>query len=706
MNGDCQPEVLYQLAVTSGSRGEHGRAARLLGRAIRLRPDMPILHGQLGNVLHAQGKHRQAVNSFGRALELAPGDPDHYNNLGNVFRSMRRLEDAIDTYRKGLALQPAHAPLQINLAISLAEYGEAGEAIAVYRRALAAAPQSAEALQGLANLLKEQGRIDESVEFYERLVDVRPEFAPAHLNLGIELQNQGKLESAVRCYRKVLEVQPELAAAHNNLGSALRLQEKTADAIAALRRAAELDPKQVLPLCNLAAALQAEKQWDEARACFERAYALEPENPEVCNLLGTFYSAQEDFDQAMVWYERALALRPHFPEVDSNIANVLRDQGRLDEAVERYQLAIGRKPELADAYNNLGNTLKELARYGESVAAYQKAIELKPDHAGYKWNQALTYLAAGDCERGWAGYEWGFACKQRLPLREFPHPRWEGQSLTGRTILTWGEQGVGDELMFAGCIPELAEAADGCVVECDPRLVTLFARSFPDCDVVPHQTPAHPRTGWPDIDLQVPMGSLPRWLRRSHAEFPRHRGYLKADPARVEYWKNRLAALGPGLKAGISWRSRLMFANRRKYYVPLELWDPILTTPGVEFVNLQYCEYADDIAAAEKRSGVRIHNFADLDLKDALDDVAALTSALDLVITIANINMDLGGALNTETWLFTAKTSQAWTTLGVNYVPWFPGVKMLTRDWNETWDEAVAGAAAQLAELTAGRGPR
>ena len=706
MSSYRQPEALYQLAVASGSRGDHARAARLLARAILLRPTMSILHGQLGNSLHAQGKHEEAVASFGRALHLAPQDPDHYNNLGNVFRSMHRLDAAVETYRKGLALQPSHGPLQINLGIALAEQGNTEEAIAVYRRALAATPDSAEALQGMANALKAQGRVEEAVEFYGRLIDIRPDFIPAHLNLGIELQNQGKVEEAIRCYRKVLELQPEMPAAHNNLGSALRLQEKNAEAIAALQKAVELDPKQILPLCNLGSALQAEKKWDQALAAFEQARALQPGNAEVCNALGTFYSVQEKLDEAQEWYDRALALQPDFAEVDSNIGNVLRDRGQLDQAVIRYRQALARKPEMADAYNNLGNTLKELGRYDESVAAYQKAIDLKPGNPGYKWNQSLTYLAAGDLDRGWPAYEWGFACKQRLPLRNFPHPRWEGQSLSGKTILTWGEQGVGDEIMFAGCIPDLAEAADGCVVECDPRLVTLLARSFRDCDVVPHQEPYHPRTGWPDIDLQIPMGSIPRWLRRSLSDFPKHTGYLRADPARVQFWKGRLAELGDGIKVGISWRSRLMLANRRKYYVPLEQWGPILTTPGANFVNLQYCEYNDDIAAAESKFGVHIHHFQDLDLKDALDEVAALATALDLVITIGNINMDLGGAVNTETWLFTATTSQTWTTLGVNYVPWFPSIKLFTKDWNETWDAAVADAAARLASLTTARGPR
>ena len=691
-----RPEALYNRAVASGVRGNHAQAVRLLSQAILLQPTLSILHGQLGNALCAQHRYEAAVASFERALSLAPDDPDHYNNLGNVFRAMRRIDDALATYRKGLELRPAHAPLLTNLGIALAERGDTEQAAACFRSALASSPDCREATQGLANVLKEQRQLDEALPLYENLVDRNPDLIAAHLNLGIELQNLGKLEEAIRCYRKVIALRPEMAAAHNNLGSALRLLGKGTEAIESLEKAASLDPEQVLPLCNLGSALQAEKKWGEAWAAFHRALALEPNNPEICNCLGTLFCAQENFDAALEWYARAKAIKPEFPEVDSNIANVFRDRNQLEDAEAQYRLAIERKPVLADAYNNLGNTLKELGRYDESVATYQKAIELKPDNPSYRWNQALTQLAAGDLDRGWEGYEFGFACKQRQQLRPFPQPRWQGESLTGKTILTWGEQGVGDEIMFANCIPDLAQAADSCIVECDPRLVTLFARSFPDCEVVPRHEPCHPRTGWPDIDLQVPMGSLPRWLRRSISDFPRHGGYLTADPARVRHWQARLAELGGKIHVGISWRSRLMLASRRKYYVPLDEWAPILGVPGAQFVNLQYSDYHDDLAAAESRFGVRVHDFADLNLKDALDDVGALIAALDLVITIGNINMDLAGGLHTETWLFSPRTSQSWATLGENYTPWFPSVRLLQRDWNESWEAPMAWAAAEL----------
>jgi Flp pilus assembly protein TadD len=487
-----------------------------------------------------------------------------------------------------------------------------------------------------------------------------------------------------------------MAPAHNNLGSALRLQGKFSDAIASLEKAIELDPKLPIAHNNRGVALQGLKKFGDARAAFERAMAIAPEDPEAYNNLGNLSSVEEKFEEALQWFAKAQKLHPDCAEVHNNLANVLREQGRLDKAAEHYRRAIDLKPCFPDAWSNLGNALREQGLFPEALAAYATAIEQKPDNPGFRWNKSLAELSCGKLERGWEAYEWGFACKQRQPVRPFTHPRWEGQSLNGKTILTWGEQGVGDEILFANCLPDLAAAADDCIVECDPRLVPLFARSFPDCEVIRRTDPPQPRTRWPDIDLHSPMGTLPRYFRPSIDRFPRQGGYLRADPARVEYWKKRLAQLGPGPKVGISWRSRLMTAARAKHYIALERWDPILTTPGVCFVNLQYCDYDGDIVEVRRRLGVAIHHFEDLNLRDALDDVAALISALDLNITIANINLALGGAVNTETWLFAIRHSMTWAGLGTGATPWFPKVQVFSRDWNEDSAGSVQAVAAAL----------
>jgi tetratricopeptide (TPR) repeat protein len=656
-------ERLLRQAVQYFHSGELQQAEALCRKGIALGPSLSPFHGQLGNTLRAQGKLPEAVESYRRTLELAPGCADTHHNLGMTLR----------------------------------DAGKPDEAIEQYRMALAARPDYFEALLNLANTLRELGRIAEAIEQYEEAIKLRPEYLPAHLNLGLALEKEDRLEGALTCFYKVLETDPLVPPALGGVANSLKKLGRPAEAIPYLEKAIAADPKLVFAYHHLGGILSQLNRVEDALRCYEQARDVNPDDADTCNNLGNVYATQERFQEAIECYHKAMAQRPQFAEAHNNLGNTLRSLGSIGESMEMFEKALAISPDFFEAHSNLGNALKDQGRFVESIAAYQRAIDLDPSNAGYVWNKALSEVSCGDLANGWLDYEAGFACKQRQPNRPFPQPRWDGSSLTGKTILTWGEQGVGDEIMFASCIPDLVTAADRCVVECDPRLVSLLARSFPDAEVVPRVNPSDGRTSWPDIDLQVPMGSLPRWLRPNVESFPQKRSYLVPDAARVDYWHKRLAELGPGLKVGVSWRSRLMTANRTKHYVALDQWGPIFQVPGVHFINTQYGECRDELASAEERFGIHIHNFGDLDIKDALDEVAALTAALDLVITISNIMMDMGGALGTQTWLFALKDNLDWLNLGVDYAPWFPGVRFFYRRWDGTWEDAVGQVASELA---------
>jgi hypothetical protein len=284
-------------------------------------------------------------------------------------------------------------------------------------------------------------------------------------------------------------------------------------------------------------------------------------------------------------------------------------------------------------------------------------------------------------------------------VRPFPQPRWEGQPLEGKTILVHGEQGVGDEILFASMLPDLVHGGARLVVECDARLTRLLERSLENTEAVPRTDPPHPRTLEGDIDYYSPAGSLARFLRPDTHSFPLHTGYLKADPRRRSEFHNRLRALGPGWKVGICWRSKMRTPTRSLEYTTIDQWGPILQVPGVRFVNLQYDECRQELEQAQAMFGVPIHAFEDLDLMNDLDGAAALTDALDLVITAATAVAHTAGALGKAAWQYQLVTSSDWLTFGTDTIPWFPSTRRFDRRLDQEWDEIIAQVAAELSRL-------
>ena len=170
------------------------------------------------------------------------------------------------------------------------------------------------------------------------------------------------------------------------------------------------------------------------------------------------------------------------------------------------------------------------------------------------------------------------------------------------------------------------------VIECDQRLVSLFQRSFPDAEVRAQSLDSLLRETMHDFDYAIPAGSLPQWFRPALDAFPDRSSFVVADPERVDAWRARLAEIGPGPYAGMSWRSRLNTAERRLEYTRLDEWGPILSVPGVTWVNLQYDDCERELAAAERTFGVTLHRWEWLDLMNDFEEMAALTTALDLVV--------------------------------------------------------------------------
>src|SRR6185312_10472951 len=273
------------------------------------------------------------------------------------------------------------------------------------------------------------------------------------------------------------------------------------------------------------------------------------------------------------------------------------------------------------------------------------------------------------------------------------------------SMLLIGEQGLGDEVMFASYLPELIEALGPrgrLAVALEDRLTPLFQRSFPQVAFSAHASfkldgqslRTAPGVDAGAIDLWAPLASPLERFRPSLAAFPERDSYLTADPARVAHWRGVLAGR-PGPKVGILWKSLKLDGARLREFSPFERWRPVLTTPGVTFVNLQYGECAAELAEARAAFGVDILEPPGIDLKMDLDELAALCVALDLVLGPANATSNIAGACGAPVWLIS--TPVAWPKLGTDRYPWYPRPRVFSTRAFGQWDEVMGDIAGALA---------
>ncbi len=474
----------------------------------------------------------------------------------------------------------------------------------------------------------------------------------------------GQLSSAIATYRRALDAEPDHPAVLADLGHlALRMGEATT-AEALFARVYETDPTNPEAADNLAQALREQARFDDAIAVLRGVLEATPAEAALWNTLGTIVNAQGDSAAALVCFDEALRLVPQFAAARYNRSGVLMDQGQQDAALAECDAALA----IAEGAPGGGNP-HELAMM--------------------RLGRAIMLLTLGRLEQGWAAYDARLdPALPDSPIFDIPCRRLTPEdTLAGLRLLAVNEQGVGDEIMSATLIPDLIRAlgpSGGLTVTVDPRLIPLFARSFPTAQVIAHATvrqEGQTRRSIPEAnavagcEAWTPIASLLARLRPTIESFAHSTGYLRPDPARVAFWRSVLASASPGLKVGLSWRSGLMSSNRRRGYAPLPEWRGVLTTPGVQWANLQYGDCDSELNAAEAAFGVKFWRPPGLDLRQDLDDLAALTAALDLVIGPPNATTNLAAACGTATWFVTSPGG--WVHLGVEgRHPWHPNTKI------------------------------
>ncbi len=487
---------------------------------------------------------------------------------------------------------------------------------------------------------------------------------------------------------------------------------------------------------------------EAALEAFQSAYALEPESADILADLGRLARTLDLNPVAVEFFSMALAKQPTSPHLQAQLSAALRDSHEYGKAVGVLRDAIRGDPANAFLWNALAAVLLQQGDTETALIMADEALRLSPGWPEALFNRAVARLeagqladavsdcdaaaaqvkpaerpailfvraqaklAAGDLAGGWADYDArldpDFANAQ---LFSCPGRRWTpGDDLSGARMLVIGEQGLGDEMMFAGMIPDLIQALgpDGrLTLAVAPRLVSLIQRSFPEATVFAHQTGARRGGGTVttadvpagDVDLWAPMGALARRFRLDPKAFGRDRGVLIPSPDETARWRRALANLDDRPKIGIAWKSMKTYRHRLKQYAPFADWAPLLRTPGVRFVNLQYGDCDAELEAA-RALGVEIWRPPGLDLTDDIDGAAALSGALDLVIGVGNASTNVAAAAGVETWFIHPRI--AWPRLGTDRHPWFARTRVFAADrfgdWRPVLDAVAVALGAYLAE--------
>jgi len=396
---------------------------------------------------------------------------------------------------------------------------------------------------------------------------------------------------------------------------------------------------------------------------------------------------------------RAMIIGPELFEVAFHFGNAWKWLGKPATASNYYQRAMLLSPDTEVPLISLADVLADSAEFRLSQVVYGRACRLHPNSHDALYHLSLVQLRLGDFANGWVNYEhrWFAAVgashlKSASTLRSL-RPEYQASG-SGKRVLLWAEQGVGDEVMFGRLIGEFLPRCRQVLVQIDSRLIGLFSRAFPSVQFFALEQDI-------PIDLydeQLPLGSLGQILRPTAQSFiGKGGGFLTAAAESARKARTDLKVDGAEFLVGLCWRTANP-ENRRARSISLESLMSALDGEGLQFLNLQYGNIDAEISSMTWERRQRLLQHPSIDLTKDLEGVSSLIESCDLVISIGNTVAHLAGALNKKCWVLLPQVA-GWRWLhGHQHCAWYDSVRLFRQDARGRWDGVLAAVSAALKE--------
>jgi tetratricopeptide (TPR) repeat protein len=479
-----------------------------------------------------------------------------------------------------------------------------------------------------------------------------------------------------------LNLLPDRASTLTNLSAAQLKLKKFNEAKLNAQQAIALDAHNSEAYLNLALIEQELKGFDFAIAYFDKAIDLQPHFAEAWFNKGNALHELEHFDEAIACYDTALRFKPDYAQAWSNKGNTLHELQRHEEAMTHHEKTLRLKPNDAQAWLNQANTLHQLKRFNEALASYDTALSLQPDYHEASWNKSLSLLLQGDFANGLPLYEHRWNAKKVSAIagkRFFDQPSWLGsESLCGKTILLYAEQGLGDYIQFCRYAKLVASLGAKVILEVPASLVSLM-QSLEGVSQLVIQGKALPA-----FDYQCPLLSLPLAFHTNLASIPADTPYLTAPADQVAQWGRKLGEKRRK-RVGLVWSSMSSFKNDSQRSLALSDFVQALPLEGFEYICLQ-----KEIKECDKaffKQYPHIQFFGD-ELND-FSDTAALIENLDLVISTCTSIPHLSGALGKKTWVLLSNVPDWRWLMNREDSPWYPSTKLYRQSTTGDWGSVL-----------------
>jgi tetratricopeptide (TPR) repeat protein len=562
------------------------------------------------------------------------------------------------------------------------------DALICCERALAINPNCSDALHLMGRLSLEDNHLDLALEWFASAIRQSPK-AEYLSSLGTALQRQGRRDQALRAFEKAVQLKPDDAGLWTSLGAALEQSKRPSEAVLCFQHALQLNSRHWEAAWRSAVLLQQLGRLDEALVQFDLCDELRPHQAPTLASRSLVLRNLKRFEDYLTCSRQAHAIDPTSAEICNNIGDALMLLGRFVEALAWFDAALELRPSFMQALENKAVALKRMHRFEEALAIYHRIMSVDKANAGAELGLAHVNLLLGNLEAGFRGREARWSVSGLLgSFKDAPEPVWLGeQSIEGKTILIYPDEGLGDTIQYTRYLPMLAARGARVVLVVQDSLYALLS-TLPGVSLcLPSSTAA-----LPPFDVRCPVMSLPFAFRTRLDTIPPP---IPLAPSldHVRTWDKRLGRRDK-LRVGLAWSGSPLHLNDHNRSIPLQLLTHLLDVDAT-FVSLQRDPHPDDRATLFERADI-------VDLTRHLTDfseTAALVSCLDVVTTVDTSIAHLAGTLGCPTWIMLARTPDWRWLMNRDDSPWYPSVRLFRQTSEGDYAGVIDRVRAELARL-------
>lgn len=592
---------------------------------------------------------------------------------------------------------PEAALLAFRQGVAAHQRNEFDRAVELYTIALDGAPELAEAWNNRGAIRAAQLRIADAESDLHTAIQLNPGYGEAYNNLGIIADARKANDEAVAFFSRAVECDNPRAEWFNNYGNALLKELRLDAALHAYDRALEIDPTYLFAVNNRAVVLRGIGLYDQAIAACHQALEIDPEYHEAINNLGLVLRDMGDRGNAVICFRKVLEMVPTLLDPRINLAVTLQEMGDREASREVARELIGMAPNQPDGYDILGHCDYDEGNLDEAYQWFGRALEVEPNDTNAHWNRALIRLHQGDLKTGLADYDW----RKRLASfgkdrRDVTTPHWDGsaETIRGRRIVIYSEQGLGDSLQFIRYARNLKAAGAGEVIfECQKPLLQLLStvegvdRTYLRGEPVP------------DHDLHVYLMSLPALVGVQCDEDCGKEAYIVAPEREIT---ERVRARD-GLRVGLVWAGNPGFLRDARRSLHLSMIEQIAEISGVQLFSLQVGAPSEELARSPYADRI-IDLGGEIAARGAgMDETAAAMAGMDVVITTCTSVAHLGGALGVPTWVMIQNVPDWRWFLDRTDSPWYGSVRLFRQRAREHWSSVIDEIDSALREQVAAK---